>query len=95
LISIYQMIERVRDETFTQEQAAALVAMRVIDMIPLGYTSLEAAALTLANLGYATAYYSDEIAKRVMDVYGTTHPVHGRKRTEFSNPAVKGTGETN
>jgi len=89
-MSLLQMIERVRDESFTKEQATALVNERVAEMVTaLGYTEDEARSRILANLGCMSNYYVPKIADRIMDLYGTEHPVFGREHPKTYAEVLK------
>lgn len=80
MMSLFDMIERARNEHFTKDDAAALVKERVTEMVELlNYSESDARHIVLQNLGYAAGYYSHEIADRIFDVYSTEHPVFGRK----------------
>lgn len=64
----------------TKEQAAALVAEEVAEMVERYNVSAEEAKKTLlSNIGYVTKYLSHKQADNVMDLFETEHPAYGRQ----------------
>ena len=64
----------------TKEQAAALVAEEVAEMVAhYELSEEEARKRLLGNIGYVTGYLSHKQADNVMELFDTEHPFFGRQ----------------
>jgi hypothetical protein len=69
----------VDEELKTKEQAAALVEQEAAEIAEHNGISVEdARAKLLEDIGYVTGYLSHEQADRIMELFGTEHPIFGK-----------------
>jgi len=78
MMSLQQIMQRVADG-ITKEEADALLAAQVKEIVALGDSEEEATRLVLSNIGYFAGYYPVEVADKAYDLFNTQHPIWGRE----------------
>ena len=78
MMMLSEIMDRVQ-AGMTKEEAAALLASQVEEIVGLGDSNREEATrLVLTNIGYFAGYYAPEIADRAYELFNTEHPIFGR-----------------
>jgi hypothetical protein len=76
--SMFEFMDKARDQRTTQAEAAAMVETNVQDLTDFcGYSRNEARKIVLHNIGYFAGYYDHTFADRVYSLFQTEHPIFG------------------